>query len=68
MLEDLSTGGFKAQWRPLCALGTPIMVKIAGLSPLRAVLRWKDDDYIGCEFEARLYGPVVDHIARLAAE
>lgn len=66
MLEDLSTGGFRAQWRPMCPVGTAVSVKLAGLSPLRATLRWKNNDYIGCEFDNPLYPPLVDHLARIA--
>lgn len=68
LLEDLSAGGFKAQWRPMCPVGTPVSVKIAGLSPLRATLRWKNNDYIGCEFDNPLYQPLVDHIARVSGQ
>lgn len=68
MLEDLSAGGFKARWRPMCPVGTAISVRIAGLSVLRATLRWRNNDYIGCEFDNPLYQPLVDHIARLSGQ
>ncbi|MDE2563267.1 MAG: PilZ domain-containing protein [Sphingomonadales bacterium] len=67
LLEDLSAGGFRAEWRPMCPVGTPLSVKIAGLAPLRATLRWKNNDYIGCEFDNPLYQPLVDHIARVSS-
>ncbi|MEP7221062.1 MAG: PilZ domain-containing protein [Novosphingobium sp.] len=64
LLHDISETGFRIDWRPGFDIGKPIYVKIPGLQLLNAMLRWKREGMIGCEFTSKLYAPVYDHIVR----
>ena len=67
VLTDLSRTGFRIAWSPRCQPGAKLWIRIPGLQPLSAVVRWQNQSGIGCEFTSPLYEPVFEHLARLAA-
>lgn len=66
VLHDISATGFRIDWRPGLSESQPMAIRIPGLQPLNAYIRWKRESWMGCEFSAQLYAPVYDHIVRLA--
>jgi hypothetical protein len=67
ILYDLSRTGFRIAWLPRRSSDPKLWIRIPGLQPLTAVIRWHSQSAIGCEFSTPLYEPVFDHLARLAA-
>jgi len=66
LLQNISQSGFSIEWRPGFTVGQQLYIRIPGLELITAHLRRKVEDMIGCEFDARLYEPVYDHIVRCA--
>jgi len=66
-LDNLSESGFCTNWQPSFDVNREVWIRIPGLELLRANIRWRRERVMGCEFEARLYAPVFDHIVRQAA-
>jgi hypothetical protein len=64
MLHDISESGFRIDWRPGYDERSPLYIRIPGLEMLVSNLRWKRENWIGCEFSNRLYPAVFDHIVR----
>jgi hypothetical protein len=67
VLMDLSRTGFRIAWSPRFKPDAKLWIRIPGLQPLSATIRWQNQAGIGCEFTAPLYEPVFEHFARLAA-
>jgi hypothetical protein len=67
-ITDLSRTGFRMAWVPRSRNDTKLWIRIPGLQPLAATIRWQDQSGIGCEFAAPLYEPVFEHFARIATE
>jgi hypothetical protein len=67
VLTDLSRSGFRLAWLPGCKPGTRLWIRIPGLQPLSAEVRWHNQRGIGCEFSSALYDPVFEHLAKAAA-
>jgi hypothetical protein len=67
VLMDLSRTGFRIAWSPRYKPGAKLWIRLTGLQPLSATIRWQGQSGIGCEFTSPLYEPVFDHFARLAA-
>lgn len=65
-LQDLSRTGFRIAWLPRRSADDKLWIRIPGLQPLVAAIRWHNQSGIGCEFSSPLYEPVFDHLARLA--
>ena len=63
-LHDISETGFRIDWRPGLDERIPLNIRIPGLEMLVSHLRWKRENWIGCEFTHRLYPPVYEHIVR----
>ena len=63
-LHDISDSGFRIDWRPGFDERSPVYIRIPGLELLISHLRWKRENWIGCEFAHRLYPAVYDHIVR----
>ena len=63
-LHDISATGFRIDWRPGLDERNPLNIRIPGLQMLISHLRWKRDNWIGCEFTHPLYPPVFEHIVR----
>ena len=66
-LNDLSLTGFRIGWLPNGGHGAEVRIRIPGLEPLTALVRWKDVTGMGCEFTRPLSVYVLDHIARRCA-
>lgn len=58
---DLSSTGFRLSWLPSCSTGCRVWLRIEGLEPLPATIRWKNNGGIGCEFMRPLSAAVLDH-------
>lgn len=63
-LEDISPEGFRMGWLPGFHMDTPVKIRIPGLEVLSAQIRWKEGDFVGCQFTSALYTPVFEHIVR----
>ena len=63
-LNDLSETGFRIGWLPQGGQGSEVRLKIPGMEPLLAYVRWRDTTGLGCEFARPLSPYVLDHIAR----
>ena len=48
-------------------VGVRVVVRPEGLEGLSGVIRWIGDGKAGVEFDVPLYGPVLEHLARLHA-
>ncbi len=65
-LNDLSPRGFQVSWRMPVNPRQVLRLRIPGMTPLSAHIRWHDKKVLGCEFEAPLHVAVFDHIVRSA--
>ncbi len=65
-LEDLSQAGFRIAWLQDASVGQALKIRIPGLQPLDAVIRWLRGKAVGCEFSAPLHVAVFEHILRQA--
>lgn len=65
-LDDLSVNGFRIAWLPACRMHAKMWIRIPGLAPLPAEIRWRTNGGIGCEFARPLYDAVFDHIVAQA--
>jgi len=63
-LGDLSETGFRIGWLPQGGQGSEVRLKIPGMEPLLAYVRWRDNTGMGCEFARPISTYVLDHIAR----
>jgi hypothetical protein len=63
-LDDLSQAGFRIAWLPEARPGQTLRIRIPGLQPLDAVIRWQRDKAVGCEFSSPLHIAVFEHILR----
>lgn len=63
-LNDVSLSGFRIGWLPNGGSGSEVRIRIPGLEPLTALVRWKDTTGMGCEFTRPLSVYVLEHIAR----
>uniref|UniRef100_UPI003C2C9995 PilZ domain-containing protein n=1 Tax=Altererythrobacter segetis TaxID=1104773 RepID=UPI003C2C9995 len=61
---DLSSTGFRLSWLPSCSTDCRIWLRIEGLEPLPATIRWKNNGGVGCEFIRPLSAAVLDHLSR----
>lgn len=62
---DISQGGMKLRALPGVGIDQPLVVRVAGLSPLAGKVRWCDDQFAGIEFDTPIAFPT---LARWAAE
>ena len=65
-LLDVSRDGFRVGWMPHAEPGATIKIRIPGLEHLTAVIRWRRDNGVGCEFERPLGLYVFEHLMRAA--
>ena len=62
-LQDLSETGCRFYDRHgSLQKDTQILLKIAGMGPFAATVRWNREQYVGVEFDQPIYGPVLEHI------
>jgi hypothetical protein len=67
VLMDMSRTGFRIAWSPRYKPGAKLWIRIPGLQPLSATIRWQSQSGVGCEFSSPLYEPVFEHFASQAA-
>jgi hypothetical protein len=46
-------------------IGSRVVIRPQGLEGLTGTVRWIEGQHAGIEFDAPLYGPVVDHLSQL---
>ena len=63
-LENMSPTGFRIAWSPSVNEREPLKIRIPGLELLSAMVRWKDENAIGCSFVSPLHDAVFAHIVR----
>ena len=63
-LVDLSADGFRIAWLPKCAIGRQIWVRLPGFEAMAAIVRWRDNRGVGCQFVRPLHNSVIEHICR----
>lgn len=64
-IADLSANGCRIETTDEeIAIGSPVFVRLDGLAPLRATVRWRDAGVAGLEFDHPLYIPVMDHLLK----
>lgn len=62
LLSDISAAGFRAKVYGRMARGTQIWLRIPGFAALAARIVWARDGEVGCEFDERLDGALLDLI------
>lgn len=67
-LKDLSPRGFRIAWMPNVSESHPLRIRIPGMQPLTAHVRWRQGKALGCEFVETLHLAVFDHIVRQASQ
>jgi hypothetical protein len=50
------------------AVGDSVTIKPEALEALTGTVRWKEDGWLGVEFNNPMYGPVVDYLAKTNAK
>lgn len=64
-IADLSAHGCRIEAADdEVAVGSPVFVRLDGLAPLRATVRWHEGGVAGLEFDHPLYIPVLDHLLK----
>jgi hypothetical protein len=65
-LTDLSETGFRLGFAARYRAQEPLRIRIAGLAPLTAHIRWTAGKQLGCAFDKPLHVAVFDHIVQQA--
>ncbi|MDE2301704.1 MAG: PilZ domain-containing protein [Sphingomonadales bacterium] len=63
-LTELSARGFRVIWTAPLNPRQALRLRIPGMAPLTAAIRWHRDDALGCEFLTPLHVAVFEHIVR----
>ncbi|MEO6040963.1 MAG: PilZ domain-containing protein [Croceibacterium sp.] len=66
-LLDVSSTGFRLGRFPQETQDADIRIRIPGLAPLAAKIRWREDSAVGCQFVNPLSIYVLEHVAEHAA-
>ena len=66
-LSDVSATGFRIGWMPRAGEGNEVTIRLPGIEPLRATVRWKNGNAIGCQFARPLSIYVFEHLVRTAS-
>ena len=66
-LQNVSATGFRIAWVPNGTQGADMRIRIPGLEPLAAKVRWRENSGLGCQFVNPLSVYVLEHIAKHAA-
>lgn len=61
---DLSTHGFRIETHLELSVGTDVWLRLPGLEPNLARVKWTDGSVTGCAFERPLHPAVLDMIVR----
>lgn len=63
-LTNVSPTGFRIGWLARGGDGTAISIRLPGIEPLKAEVRWKSGNEMGCEFLRPLSIYVFEHLVR----
>ena len=63
-LDDISPAGFRVGRLVDVEAGSLLRIRIPGLQMLTAVVRWRQNKTVGCEFTEPLHIAVFEHIVR----
>lgn len=67
-ISDISKNGCRLTTSTLAVrIGTRIVIRPQGLEGVSGTVRWIEGAHAGIQFDAPLYGPVVDHLSQLHA-
>ncbi|MEJ5978768.1 PilZ domain-containing protein [Novosphingobium sp. PS1R-30] len=67
-ISDISQYGCRLTTSTLAVrIGTRIVIRPQGLEGVSGTVRWIEGPHAGIEFDAPLYGPVVDHLSQMHA-
>lgn len=67
-ISDISQYGCRLTTSTLAVrIGMRIVIRPQGLEGVSGTVRWIEGQHSGIEFDAPLYGPVVDHLGRTHA-
>jgi hypothetical protein len=64
MVRDVSVTGFACDTSHVMQVGAQVWIQMAGLAPLEAEVKWRDEFYYGFAFVRPLYPAVLEHIAK----
>jgi hypothetical protein len=65
-LSDISAEGCCITTRGiLFMVGARVLIKPQGMEGLSGIVRWINGHKAGVEFDAPIYGPIVEHLGRL---
>lgn len=65
-ISDISTQGCCVRTNSvLFRIGAHVVIRPEGMEALGGTVRWIAGDFAGLEFDQPIYGPIVDHLARL---
>lgn len=65
-ISDISAHGCRLTTNALSVrIGSRVVIRPQGLEGLTGIVRWIEGQHAGIEFDAPLYGPVVDHLSQL---
>lgn len=65
-ISDISTQGCRIRTDTvLFRVGSRVVIRPDGMEALGGTVRWIAGDYAGLEFDREIYGPIIDHLARL---
>lgn len=67
-LTDLTPEGFRMRRSPMWGLGAAVWIRISGLAPLSATIRWVERDFVGCRFNSPLSEYIFDNIVQQASQ
>ena len=65
-IMDLSTDGFRVATHLELAPGTDVWLRLPGLEPCHARVRWSDGPYVGCAFDRPLHSAVLQMMVQKA--
>lgn len=63
---DLSAGGFRVEWPHKMQRGDRVWLMVSGTTSLAALVAWTEEFVIGCKFEERVHGAVLNTIVTRA--
>ena len=67
-VADLSEAGCKLKAAVnFIDVGHRVFVQPDGLEKLTGIVRWKNGDWMGVEFDRAVYRPVVDHLVKTSS-
>lgn len=66
VIEDVSQSGFRIVGKAQVDPEAPLHIRLPGIQPLSASVRWISGEEAGCEFDAPLHVSVFEHLVREA--